>query len=377
MDPVAQALARARGRVVVVFLHRPRCILSRQFETEILADADVRAWLESEAAFVSVDAEREPDLIDRYAVQELPGALVFGRGGAELARLDAFEDPRAALRILKSAAEGKDILADAFEAASHDDPFELTRLAELLAERGRRDEALDTLRRAVDSRKNVACPNCVGLYFFAEAVARLGWVHPPALDYLRSLRERAEERLLLGVGANDDDADDFVSLCCALRDRRRIHEVYEGAEGGPARRLLGKHAEHIRLTELRHVGYRWGDPSDVPALERQIARHLLPGAPSVGRFDTFAERARLRAAAGRLLERLFTAGREPEARAVCELVIGMDASGSVWTNLIRLAEQGGAAALAAELKARAALDIPRLPLRERADVRKALAPPEG
>lgn len=372
MDPVAEALARARGRVVVAFMRRPRCILTHQFETEVLGDEAVRAWLDEEAFFVSVDAERELGLIDRYALQDLPTSLVFGRDGTELARFHAFEEPRTALRVLRSAAEGKDILTDAFEAAADEKPFELTRLAELLADRGRRDEALGALRRAVDARKNAACPDCAGLRFFAEAVARLGETHPPALDYLRSLREGAEERLLEGVGANDDDADDFVSLCCALRDGRRVHEVYEGSEGGPARRLLGKHAERLRLTEMRNVGYRWGDPEDVPSLERQIARHLLPGAPGAERFDTFMERVRLRAAAARMLERLLASGREPEARAVCELVIGMDGDGSVWSNLIRLAEKGGAAALAAELKARAARDLPRLPLRERDRVRRAL-----
>lgn len=372
MDPVAEALSRARGRVVVAFLRRPRCVLTYEFETEVLEDAAVRAWLDREAVFVSANAEQEPGLIDRYALQDLPTALVFGRGGTELARLHAFEEPSTALRVLKPAGEGKDILADAFEAASDDAPFELTRLADLLADRGRRDEALDTLRRAIDSRWKAACPNCAGLRFFAEAVARLGETHPPALHYLRSLREQAEERLLLGVGANDDAAEDFVALCSALHDWRRVHEVYEAADGGPARRLLGKHAERLRLNEVRHVECRWGDPENVPALERQIARHLLPGAPSGERFDTFSERIRLRAAAGRMLERLFAAGREPEARAVCELVIGMDGAGSVWSNLIRHAEKGGAPALAADLKTRAARDLPRLPLRERAWVRQAL-----
>lgn len=211
LDRVGEA-ARREQKPALLYVHTRW----QQLPGAILDDARVRAVLAERCVAVRVDLAEHEDFAAQHAVARLPLFMLVDSAGLETDRIIPFGSAGDVERELLAALSGIDAEGRAralLERMGPQNPFARERLAEALARRGKRDEALrEYLWLLDDAFKNVMFAAARRDLVCAD-LARLGADSPVALEALRARRQAWAEGLLRG----SDDAN--VARNVAAADR--------------------------------------------------------------------------------------------------------------------------------------------------------------
>lgn len=86
------AMARERGKPVLLSFHTPGCGWCRKLDAETLTDAKV-AELARQYVCVRVDSEVDAAAVERFRVMEFPMTVVLNPNGKEVARFAGYVPP--------------------------------------------------------------------------------------------------------------------------------------------------------------------------------------------------------------------------------------------------------------------------------------------
>jgi uncharacterized protein len=224
----AFARARAEGKPVLLSIVAPWCASSARMDRTCYADASVSALVNDRFVPIRVDADRRPDISERYSLGGWPttafltadGVIV---GGGTFVPLDRM--PSVLERVL-----------DAFAARRHENSTTGIRPAEQVPERGHSADAelmavvFDTFDRehggfGTEPKFPLTAPLELALTAYSESEdADMAQIVGTSLD-------------AMGWGALYDDVDGGFFRCAATSDWRLPHQE----------KLLGVNAQMVRL----------------------------------------------------------------------------------------------------------------------------------
>lgn len=227
----ALAAARAEGKnLVVVDVFTQWCGPCRKLDEITWRDPAVRAFLEAEAVGVKVDADKDRAFAEARQVNAYPSILLLRPDGDELDRLVGYRDAATFLEETRDALAGGDSLSRARRKLAETDPnapMLRMSLADVLAEKGRNDEALAEYLWCFDhGLEHDRAFFGVRLSFLLGRIVSLAATHGPAFEALRARRD-ALRAGVEGGSAGFEDVMAFAALNTQLGDTGLTLEVYD------------------------------------------------------------------------------------------------------------------------------------------------------
>jgi thioredoxin-related protein len=101
-----RALARERGRPLLLAFHADWCRYCRKMEEETYTDPAVIAYLEQHFVSAWIDTEEEPEIAQRYHVRGLPTIWFLTSEGELITNLPGYVDAPTFLKVLAYIATG-------------------------------------------------------------------------------------------------------------------------------------------------------------------------------------------------------------------------------------------------------------------------------
>jgi thiol:disulfide interchange protein len=101
-DEATEEAARD-GKMVFLDFYATWCPPCRRLDAVTWKDPEVVAWLEANAVPLKIDAERNPELAERFMVEAYPTLVFLDPSGREVLRVLGFRDPSSFLTAAKTA----------------------------------------------------------------------------------------------------------------------------------------------------------------------------------------------------------------------------------------------------------------------------------
>jgi len=227
-----QALAAAAKdkKVVMVDFFTTWCGPCKKLDKTTWKDAEVQKWLGEQTVALKIDAEKERELADRFALTGYPTILFVKADGKELGRLVGYREAQQFLADARSTLAGKGPaeIAKAKLSGKENDPSARLEYGRELARAGRKDEALAEYSWCFDHGNENPWNGFTGvrLSFLLSAWMELAGRHPPALEALETRRDQAEKKLLDGTGGFGEAAD-VAALNRALGSSERTLKAFD------------------------------------------------------------------------------------------------------------------------------------------------------
>lgn len=224
----AAALAKQEQKIVLVDFFTTWCGPCKKLDATTWKDATVQAWLAEHTIALKIDAEKEPDLAQRFGVRAYPSIVLVKPDGTVVDSLVGYRDAQTFLSEVDDALAGKTALTRAREKlVGHEhDPIIRQRVAGELARAGRPDEALVEYLWCFDNGAKSRGYAGVRLSFLIGELGTLAKTHPPALRALEERRDAAEARVLAG-SKKFEDASEAAAINREIGTAARALEFYE------------------------------------------------------------------------------------------------------------------------------------------------------
>jgi len=307
--------AKSEGKLLLIDFTADWCAPCKQMDKTTWVAPEVIRWVEENALAVQVDVDKQPEDSKRFSIQSMP-TLVLLKGSIELDRSSGGRPAARLLEWLENAKRGRTEVDVARDALRDDEPMGWFQLGQMLAQRGRADEAFEQLERCWLHAVEVE-PGWVGVKhsFLANALRGVVQASPAAKAKVEAWRDAAEQRL----GENEGFSD-WLTLNGVLDQPQRVLAWFDANKAAPPTGLELWRARP--LIELLRAHERWADygqlvrqPVEELTRVSQMFSQVPPGVEPerLAQIRSFATRA-LREEARALFKALKAAGRADEAR---------------------------------------------------------------
>ncbi|MCA9256971.1 MAG: hypothetical protein KDA33_15085 [Phycisphaerales bacterium] len=210
--PDALEKATATDKVVLVEFTIDMLPAGEAMPTSIPLNDDIRKWIKSHAIAIKIDCKSEPEIVSRYFINAAPTIVIMRGDGTVLGRTLGVLPAEAFLEFAENALVEKPALDRAreiFESGDKDDPFNRHNYASALAADGKAKEALEHYLWCFDegARHDAAYEQFRLTRLLGEIVAA-AQQYRPAVDAMKSRRDRAESRLRDFLYGKPEEVDD-------------------------------------------------------------------------------------------------------------------------------------------------------------------------
>lgn len=205
----ALARANAEDKVVMIDFFTTWCGPCKKLDATTWTDAKVVEWLGENTIALKLDAEVETELAQRFEVTAYPTMVFVGADGDAVARMVGYVDAAGFLELAPRRLAGVTKLDEvrAQLEKTPDDAMVRMNLGRELAAAGEHAQALREFLVCFDTGRESVGYGGVRLSYLLADIARLGEVHPPALEALRARADAAERALLEGEGGLEEAMD--------------------------------------------------------------------------------------------------------------------------------------------------------------------------
>jgi thiol-disulfide isomerase/thioredoxin len=228
----ALVAAKRDNKIVMIDFFTTWCGPCKKLDATTWKDPEVLKWLGEKTVALRIDAEKEKELAAKHRIKAYPTMLFLKPDGSEMDRIVGYKGPKEFLSQANDALAGKNALTRAKEklVGYEENPMARGNYADVLADAGRYEEALQEYLWCFDNGKKSLGYGGVRLSFLLGDIARLGKDYPPAIKALEERRDAAETRL--GVGSDSpDDAAEAVAINRELDASKRNLELYDRLRG--------------------------------------------------------------------------------------------------------------------------------------------------
>lgn len=190
------AAAKKDGKIVLIDFYTTWCGPCKRLDETTWKNEKVRKWLADKTVALKIDAEKETILAKKLEINAYPTIVLLKPDETEIDRLVGYRDAQDFLSEANDALAGKTSLKRAkekVEGDNKDDPSARMRYADVLAQKGQKEEALQEYLWCFDNGRDSVGFGGVRSSFLLSRIARLGRTYPPALQALRDRRDKARK----------------------------------------------------------------------------------------------------------------------------------------------------------------------------------------
>jgi thiol-disulfide isomerase/thioredoxin len=304
----ALAEATTNNKIVLIDFFTTWCGPCKRLDQTTWKDEKVCAWLAETTVALKIDAEKQAELAQRFAVTAYPTIVFVRADGAFMDRIVGYRAPEAFLADAADALAGRTAIVRAKRAfAGHEnETMARAEYAGALANAGFPAEALENYLWCWDhGLEHEQSYSGVRLSFLLSDIARLGRAYPPALQALEERRDAAATTLLADASEKASKgmvqcAKEIAALNRALGQQGNTLELCDrltalGERGASARSSLASNGEiSSALIERRRYADFLALWHDAPGkLDQRIAsyRKSSTGRPATPARDDDADEA--------------------------------------------------------------------------------------